>query len=111
MTTAQQEITRLLGGGFKIVIDGAARWLDQHLTSRVGRLFHVVGTRCLSLISAAVAMAKLKHSGDRFPPEIVQPAIWPHLRFTQSFCDIKDLLAERGIIVPNETLRRWLNHF
>jgi len=56
-------------------------------------------------------MAKLKHSGDRFPPEIVQPAIWPHLRFTQSFCDIKDLLAERGIIVPNETLRRWLNHF
>jgi hypothetical protein len=33
------------------------------------------------------------------------------LRFTLSFRDIEDLLAERGITVSYETIRRWANHF
>ena len=28
-----------------------------------------------------------------------------------SFRDVEDLLAERGIIVSYETVRRWVNHF
>jgi hypothetical protein len=28
-----------------------------------------------------------------------------------SFRDVEDLLAERGIMVSYETLRRWVNHF
>jgi putative transposase len=28
-----------------------------------------------------------------------------------SFRDVEDLLAERGIMVPYETVRRWVNHF
>ena len=56
-------------------------------------------------------MAKMNYSGYRFPPEIIQQAIWLYLRFSLSFRDVEDLLAERGIIVSYETVRRWVNHF
>ncbi len=56
-------------------------------------------------------MAKISYSGYRFPPEIIQQAIWLYVRFTLSFRDVEDLLAERGILVSYETVRRWVNHF
>ena len=42
-------------------------------------------------------MTKINYSGYRFPPEIIQQAIWLYIRFTLSFRDVEDLLAERGI--------------
>jgi transposase-like protein len=56
-------------------------------------------------------MTKISYSGYRFPPEIIQQAIWLYVRFTLSFRDVEDLLAERGIAVSYETVRRWVNHF
>ena len=56
-------------------------------------------------------MIKISYSGYRFPPEIIQHAIWLYIRFTLSFRDVEDLLAERGILVSYETVRRWVNHF
>jgi len=56
-------------------------------------------------------MRKISYAGYRFPPEIIQQAIWLYLRFTLSFRDVEDLLAERGIAVSYETVRRWVNHF
>ena len=56
-------------------------------------------------------MKKFSYAGYRFPPEIIQQAIWLYLRFTLSFRDVEDLLAERGISVSYETVRRWVNHF
>src|ERR1700724_2595200 len=56
-------------------------------------------------------MAKISYSGYRFPPEIIQQAIWLYVRFALSFRDVEDLLAERGIAVSYETVRRWVNHF
>ena len=56
-------------------------------------------------------MAKLRYAGYRFPPEIIRQAIWLYLRFTLSLRDVEDLLAERGITVSYETVRRWVNHF
>src|SRR6201986_2472705 len=56
-------------------------------------------------------MTKISYRGYRFPPEIIQHAIWLYVRFTLSFRDIEDLLAERGIGVSHETVRRWVNHF
>ena len=56
-------------------------------------------------------MTKISYAGYRFPPVIIQQAIWLYLRFTLSFGDVEDLLAERGIIVFYETVRRWVNHF
>ena len=61
--------------------------------------------------SVAKGMKKISYSGYRFPPEIIQQAIWLYLRFTLSFRDVEDLLAERGIMVSYETVRRWVNHF
>src|SRR5215472_8642276 len=56
-------------------------------------------------------MASLCYRRYRFPAEIIQHAIWLYLRFTLSFRDVEDLLAERGISVSYETVRRWVNHF
>jgi hypothetical protein len=59
----------------------------------------------------AKGMKKISYSGYRFPPEIIHQAIWLYFRFTLSFRDVEDLLAERGIAVSYETIRRWVNHF
>jgi putative transposase len=56
-------------------------------------------------------MTKISYSGYRFPPEIIHQAIWLYVRFTLSFRDVEDLLAERGIAISYETVRRWVNHF
>jgi putative transposase len=56
-------------------------------------------------------MTKISYAGYRFPPEIIQRAVWLYYRFTLSFRDVEDLLAERGIIVSYETIRRWVIHF
>jgi putative transposase len=56
-------------------------------------------------------MRKISYAGYRFPPEIIHQAIWLYLRFTLSFRDVEDLLADRGIAVSYETVRRWVNHF
>jgi putative transposase len=40
-------------------------------------------------------MRKIGYAGYRFPPEVVDHAIWRYLRFTLSFRDVEDLLAER----------------
>ena len=56
-------------------------------------------------------MNKISYSGYRFPPEIIQKAIWLYLRFTLSLRDVEDLLAERGVAVSYETVRRRVNHF
>ena len=54
-------------------------------------------------------MRKIGYAGSRFPPEVIDHAIWLYLRFTLSFRDVEDLLAERGIVVSYETARRWVN--
>ena len=56
-------------------------------------------------------MKKISYVGYRFPPEIIDQAIWLYLRFTLSLRDVEDLLAERGLAVSYETVRRWVNHF
>ena len=56
-------------------------------------------------------MTKISYSGYRFPPEIIQQAIWLYIRFTLSFRDVEDLLAERGFDVSYETVRSWVLKF
>src|ERR1700730_4378963 len=52
-------------------------------------------------------MNKINCRGYRFPPEIIQRAIWLYYRFTLSLRDVEELLAERGIEVTYETIRQW----
>ena len=55
-------------------------------------------------------MKKISYRGYRFPPEVIQQAIWLYIRFTLSLRDVEDLLAERGIWVSYENIWRWVNH-
>jgi putative transposase len=56
-------------------------------------------------------MPPLSYSGYRFPRDIIQRAVWMYLRFTLSFRDVEELLAERGIVVTYESIRRWVLTF
>lgn len=54
---------------------------------------------------------KSRYSGHRFPPQIISYAVWAYHRFNMSFRDVEDLLAERGVTVSYETVRRWCLKF
>jgi putative transposase len=56
-------------------------------------------------------MAPLCYRRHRFPPEIIQDAIWLYLHFTLSYRDVEELLAERGLDISDETVRRWVLKF
>src|SRR4030088_2182707 len=53
-------------------------------------------------------MDQLSYCRHRFPSAVIQHAIWLYLRFTLSYRDVEDLLAERGLAVSYETVRRWV---
>jgi putative transposase len=52
-------------------------------------------------------MHTVSYHRHRFPPAIIQTAVWMYFRFPLSIRDVEDLLAERGIDVSYETVRRW----
>jgi putative transposase len=43
----------------------------------------------------------------RFPTEVIQHAAWLYFRFPLRFHDVEDTLAQRGVDVCHETVRRW----
>ena len=47
----------------------------------------------------------------RYPAAIISHAVWLYYRFTLSFRDVEDLLAQRGITVSYETVRHWCETF
>ena len=51
------------------------------------------------------------YRGYRFPPDIISHAVWLYHRFSLSFRDVEDLLAQRGITVTYETVRQWCLRF
>ena len=53
----------------------------------------------------------ISYARHQFPPTIIRHAVWLYLRFTLSFRDVEDLLAERGIDVSYESVRRWVVKF
>jgi putative transposase len=56
-------------------------------------------------------MPPLSYARHQFPPVVIQHAVWLYIRFTLSFRDVEDLLAERGLAVSYETIRRWVLKF
>ena len=56
-------------------------------------------------------MSSLSYARHRFPPAIIQHAVWLYFRFALSYRDVEDLLAERGIDASYETVRRWALKF
>jgi transposase-like protein len=56
-------------------------------------------------------MGKLSYRRHRFPSIVIQQAVWLYFRFALSYRDVEDMLAERGIDVSYETVRRWALKF
>ncbi len=56
-------------------------------------------------------MEPISYRYCHFPPTIIQHSVWLYARFSLSFRNVEDLLAERGIDVSYETVRRWVAKF
>src|SRR6267154_2773790 len=56
-------------------------------------------------------MDKLSYRRHRFPSIVIQQAVWLYFRFALSYRDVEDMLAERGIDVSYERVRRWALKF
>ena len=56
-------------------------------------------------------MDKICFARHRFPPDIIRHAVWLYSRFTLSYRDVEDLLAERGLDISYESVRRWFMKF
>ena len=56
-------------------------------------------------------MKPVSFARHRYPPNVMRQVVWLYFRFTLSFSDIEDLLAQRGIEVSYETIRMWTRKF
>ena len=56
-------------------------------------------------------MIPISYKRHRFPPEVIRYAVWLYFRFTLSFREVEELLAQRGIEVSYETIRCWTLKF
>jgi transposase-like protein len=56
-------------------------------------------------------MKPISCAPHRFPPNVIRHAVWLCLRFTLSDRDVEELLADRGLDVSYETIRRWVLKF
>jgi hypothetical protein len=60
---------------------------------------------------ANVASVTVSLHGFGFPAEIIVLAARWYLRYGLSYCDIEELLCERGIEVDHVTVYRWVQRF
>ena len=56
-------------------------------------------------------MKSLSFKRHRFPADVIRHAVWLYFRFSLSFRDVEELLAQRGIDVSYETIRCWTIKF
>ena len=56
-------------------------------------------------------MTPLSFKRHRFPQSIIRHSIWLYVRFTLNLRDVEELLAEHGLDVSDETIRRWSIRF
>src|SRR6202453_3260082 len=53
-------------------------------------------------------MTTISFARHQFPPAINRHTVWLYLRFTLSYRDVEDLLAERGCDVSYESVTPWV---
>jgi putative transposase len=51
------------------------------------------------------------HYRHRFPAEIISHTVWLYHMFSLSLRDVELILAERGVLLSYETIRRWCQKF
>ncbi len=52
-------------------------------------------------------MARISYKRHRFPPAVIQHAVWLYFRFALSFRDAEEILAYRGVDASYETISAW----
>ena len=52
-------------------------------------------------------MQPVSFKRHRFPPDVIRQAVWLYFRFTLSFRDVEEMLAQRGIDASYEAVRCW----
>ena len=50
-------------------------------------------------------MTRVSFKRHRFPPDVIRHAVWRYFRFTLSFRDVEELMAQRGVDASYETIR------
>lgn len=61
--------------------------------------------------AACAVNASASAQRHRFPPAVIQHAVWLYFRFTLSLRGVEAMLAHRGIDVSYETIRYWTVQF
>jgi hypothetical protein len=56
-------------------------------------------------------MFPISYRRYRFSPTVIQHAVWLYLRFTLSYRNIEELLAQRGLDLSYESVRSWVLKF
>ena len=56
-------------------------------------------------------MKLVSFARHRSPADIIRQVVWLYFRFTLSFRDIEELMAQRGIDLSYETIRMWTRKF
>ena len=53
-------------------------------------------------------MLPISYRRHSFPQTVIQHAVWLYLRFTLSYHDVEELLAQRGLDLSYESVRSWV---
>ena len=67
----------------------------------------IAGMKRTTLPQRAPATDTISYAGYRFPPDVINYAVWLYYRFPLSLRMVEELLAARGIDLTYETVRRW----
>jgi DDE domain len=58
-----------------------------------------------------IEMLPISYRRHSFPPTVIQHAVWLYLRFTLSYRDVEELLAQRGLDLSYTSVRSWVPKF
>src|ERR1700674_3136267 len=53
----------------------------------------------------------LSYCGYRFPATVISHCVWLYFRFSLSYRDVEEMMAERGVVVSYETIRECFQRF
>jgi putative transposase len=58
-----------------------------------------------------VTVGAPSYRGFRFPAEVISHCVWLYYRFSLSFREVEEMMAQRGITLSHETVRQWCAKF
>lgn len=53
----------------------------------------------------------ISFKGAQFPKDVILFAVFFYLRYTVSYRDLEEIMAERGVTVDHATLNRWVANY